>query len=173
MIATLVGSTGGAVVGLWSVRDRTTSVAVSRMSTGGGGAASSASPPTDVTSGESGRDLTARDGLARSMAVATKGDSRSTAPDGAVRSGSAHIDDQDVVQRARALAELPDVYALVALRQSITRRADERGDQESPATQQLLREIDRYLREARQLRLKLDGEALQRSQAANPPRTGR
>ena len=114
MIATLVGSTGGAVVGLWSVRDRTTSVAVSQMSSGGGVAVSSASPTTDATSGESGRDLTARDGLVRSIAVATTGGARSTAPDAAVRSGSAHIDDQDVVQRARALAELPDVYALVA-----------------------------------------------------------
>lgn len=65
------------------------------------------------------------------------------------------------------------MYALVALRESVSRRADERGEPESPATQDLIREIDRYLAEARKLRLKLDGEALRRGQAANPPRTGR
>lgn len=172
-IAVLVGSTAGAAAGVWSVRGRTASVAVSPRSTGGDVAASSASPPTDAGSGELGRDLTARDGLASSVAVATKGVGQSTAPAAAARSGSAQNDSEKVVQRARAFAEVPDVYALVALRESVSRRADERGEPESPATQDLIREIDRYLAEARKLRLKLDGEALRRGQAANPPRTGR
>jgi hypothetical protein len=90
-----------------------------------------------------------------------------------VRSGSAQDDTQKVVQRARALAAVPDVSALVALRESVSRRADERGEQESPATQALIREIDRFLAEARRLRLKLDGEALRRDLAANSPGTGR
>ena len=172
-IAALVGSTAGAAAGLWSVRDRTTSVAASPMATGGDVAASSASPPADAASGQLRRDLTARDGLSNSIAVATNGVVPSTAPAAVVRSGSAQNDSQKVVQRARALAEVPDVYALVALRESISRRADERGEQESPATQELIREIERYLAEARRLRLKLDGEALRRDQAANAPRTGR
>ena len=124
-------------------------------------------------SGQPGRDLAAREGLSNSIAVATQGVGQSTAPAAVVRSGSAQNDSQKVVQRARALAEVPDVYALVALRESVSRRADERGEQESPATQELIREIERYLAEARRLRLKLDGEALRRDQAANPPRTGR
>jgi hypothetical protein len=115
----------------------------------------------------------AREGLSNSIAVATNGVVQSTAPAAVVRSGSAQHDSQKVVQRARALAQVPDVYALVALRESIGRRADERGEPESPATQELIREIERYLAEARRLRLKLDGEALRRDQAANPPRTGR
>ena len=172
-IAVLVGSTAGAAAGFWSVRDRTTSVAASPMSTGGDVGASPASSPTDPASGQVGRDLTARDGLSDSIAVATKGVVSSTAPATVAHSGSTQNDSQKVVQRARALAEVPDVYALVALRESISRRADERGEQESPATQELIREIDRCLAEARRLRLKLDGEALRRDQAANPPRTGR
>ena len=88
-------------------------------------------------------------------------------------SGSTQNDSQKVVQRARALAEVPDVFALVALRESISRRAADRGEQESPATQELIREIERHLAQARRLQLKLDGEALRRDQAANPPRTGR
>ena len=135
-------------------------------------AASSASPATAAPA-QSGQDPAVRDGLSNSIAVATRGVVPSTAPPASVRPDSAQNDSQKVVQRARALAEVPDVYALVALRESIGRRADERGEPESPATQELIREIERYLAEARRLRLKLDGEALRRDQAANPPRTGR
>jgi hypothetical protein len=90
-----------------------------------------------------------------------------------LRSGPAQGDSQKLVQQARTLAQVPDVSALVALRESIGRRANEGGEQESPATQELIREVERYLGEARELRLKLDGEALRRDQTANPPRTGR
>jgi hypothetical protein len=172
VIATLVGSTAGAAAGLWSVRDRTVSVAVSPIPAGAGVAASSASAPAAGASGESDRDLTARDGLVRS-AVSARSVAPAAVPDAAVRSGPAPADRQEVVRRARTLAELPDVYALVALRQSITSRAAERPGQESPATEELLREIDRYLTQARQLRLKLDGEALRRSESAPSRRTGR
>ena len=168
-IAALVGSAAGAVAGLWSVRDRTASVVVAPRSTGEDVAAAPVSPATDAASGQSGRDLTARD----SIAVATRGVVPPTAPAAVVRSGSTQNESQTVVQRARALAGVPDVFELVALRESISRRAAERGEQESPATQELIREIDRSLAEARRLRLKLDGEALRRDQAANPPRTGR
>ena len=88
-------------------------------------------------------------------------------------SGPAQPDSLDVRQQARAFAEVPDVYALVALREGIIRGAEERLEQDSPRTQELLREMDRYLAKARQLRLKLDGEALRRGQAANPPRRDR
>lgn len=169
-IAALVGSTAGALAGFWSVRNRTTSVAFGPVSTGGDVATSSASPSTAPASGESDRDLTARDGPSNAIPVATKGVVQSTA---SAASGSTQNDSQKVVQRARALAEVPDVFALVALRESISRRAADRGEQESPAAQELIREIERHLAQARRLQLKLDGEALRRDQAANPPRTGR
>ena len=169
-IAALIGSTLGAVAGLWSVRDRTSGVAVSTMSTGGNVAASSASAPTNAASGPSGRDLAAGDG-SNATPVATKG--VATLPVTNAGSALPQNDSQQLVQRARTLAQVPDVYALVALRESIIRGANERGEQESPATQELIREIERYLAEARELRLKLDGEAFRRDQTANPPRTGR
>jgi hypothetical protein len=171
-IAALIGSTLGAVAGLWSVRDRKSDVAVSPMSTGGSVAASPATPPTETASGQSGQDLPAGDG-SNSTPVATKGVMPSTVPVTNARSGPPHNDRQTLVQRARTLAEVPDVYALVALRESIIRGATERGEQESPATRELVREIERYLAAARELRLKLDGEALRRDQAANASRTGR
>ena len=169
-IAALIGSTLGAVAGLWSVRDWTSGVAVSTMSTGGIAAASSAS--TNAARGQSGRDLTAGDG-SNATPVATKGVVPSTLPVTNAGSGLPQNDSQQLVQRARTLAQVPDVYALVALQESIIRGANERGEQESPATQELIREIERYLAEARELRLKLDGEAFRRDQTANPPRTGR
>jgi len=171
-IAALVGSTVGAIAGLWSVRDRTSSVAVSTTA-GGDVAASSASPPTGGATSQSGQDSATRDGLSGSIAVATKGVVPSTAPPASVRPGSLPHDSQNVVQRARALAEVPDVYGLVTLREGVSRRAADRGELESPATQELIRELDRYLADARRLRLKLDGEALRRDQTAKPPRTGR
>lgn len=127
-IAALVGSTAGAGVGLWSVRDGTTSVAVSPISIGGDVAASSVSPLTDPADGRPGRDPTARDGLSNSTAVAAKEVGESTAPAAVVRSDSAKSDSQKLLQLARALAEVPDVYALVALREDVSRRADERGE---------------------------------------------
>ena len=172
-IAALVGSTAGAIAGLWSVRDRAEGVAVSTQATGGNVAASSASPATAAAPAQPGQDPAVRDGLSNSIAVATRGILPSTAPPASVHPDSAQNDSQKVVQRARALAEVPDVYGLVGLRESISRRAEERGELESPATQELIRELDRYLADARRLRLKLDGEALRRDQTVKPPRTGR
>ena len=170
-IAALVGSTLGAVAGVWSVRDRTGGVAVSPRSAGGNVAAPPAAPP-EAASGQSGRDLAAGDG-SNSTPVATKGVVPPTMPVTNARSDPPQNARQKLVQRARTLAEVPDVYALVALRESIIRGATERGEQESPPTQELILEVERYLAAARELRLKLDGEALRRDQATNPVRTGR
>jgi hypothetical protein len=74
-------------------------------------------------------------------------------------------DDEHVKQRARSLAQRPDVNALLALRNGVSRRAEERGEKESAATKRLLDELDRYLTDARQLRLKLDREEFQKSTA--------
>jgi hypothetical protein len=161
-IAVLVGGTAGALAGLWSVHDRPSIAAVSTMSTGGDVGAS----PIDAASGELGPDLTARGGLVRSSAA--PGVVQPVVPAATLRSGPAQNDSLNVLQRARSFAETGDVYALVALRATISR-----AEQDSPPTQELLREIDSYLAKARQLRLKLDGEALRGDQATNPPRRDR
>jgi hypothetical protein len=87
----------------------------------------------------------------------------------AIGSLSEGDDDEHVLQRARALAQRPDVNALLALRDGVSRRAEERGEKESAATKRLLDGLDRFLAEARQLRLKLDREEFQKS-AATPSR---
>jgi hypothetical protein len=111
--------------------------------------------------------------------VATKGvgvptPARTSAISGAVaapQSRAAREESVDPLQRARALALRPDVKALVALRESVVRRAQERGEAASEASKRQLDELDRYLGEARALRLKLDAEEFRKSTgAANRPR---
>jgi hypothetical protein len=65
----------------------------------------------------------------------------------------------DAVRRARELAERPDVTALVTLREAVLRRAAETGRRDDPATTREIEAIDRYLSEARALRLRLDAAA--------------
>jgi len=67
-------------------------------------------------------------------------------------------DSTEVLSRARALARRPDVTALIALRESVLRRATERGDADSLAVKSELAELDQYLNDARTLRLKLDAD---------------
>jgi hypothetical protein len=76
-------------------------------------------------------------------------------------------DPRDAVQRARVLAQRPDVRGVVALREEVLRRAEEAGEKESPKTKGQLDEIDRYLAEARVLRLKLDAAEFRKG-AADP-----
>jgi hypothetical protein len=71
----------------------------------------------------------------------------------------------DAVRRARVLALRPDVTGLVALREEVLRRAEEAGEQESPATKQQVDEIDRYLTEAQAFRLKLDAAEFRKGTA--------
>jgi hypothetical protein len=78
---------------------------------------------------------------------------------------------RDAVQRARMLAQRADVKGLVALREEVLRRAEEAGEQDAQAAKRQLDEIDRYLTEARVLRLKLDAAEFRKGAAdANPPR---
>ena len=66
------------------------------------------------------------------------------------------LDLSDAVRGARELAQRPDVTGLVALREGVLRRAEEAGEKDAPSTKRELDAIDRYLSEARALRLKLD-----------------
>jgi hypothetical protein len=66
--------------------------------------------------------------------------------------------DDDTLQRARTLARVPDVMALIALREAFVHRATERGTAESSPVKGALKELDLRLAEARMLRLKLDAD---------------
>ena len=68
------------------------------------------------------------------------------------------------VARARDLAQRGDVASLLALRDEIIQRGEKSGQPESPAIQRELEEVDRSLTEARVRRLKIDGQALQKSE---------
>jgi len=79
----------------------------------------------------------------------------------------ARASSQDPLQLARELAKRVDVTRLIALREEVAARAEQAGEQDSPATKQRLDEIDRNLAEARALRLKLDAAEFRKS-APNP-----
>ena len=77
----------------------------------------------------------------------------------AVATGGAAPRDEPQLQRARELARRADVKALMALRDGLSQQAEANGAA-PPASKQLLDRLERYLTEARALRLKLDGDAL-------------
>jgi hypothetical protein len=60
------------------------------------------------------------------------------------------------------LAQRPDVTALVSLREEVLRRAEAAGRKDDPATMREIEAIDRYLFEARALRLRLDAAAIRK-----------
>ena len=76
------------------------------------------------------------------------------------RPGATDAESRDAVRFARELAQRPDVTGLVALRAAVVRLAEETGRKDDPAIVHQIKEIDRYLSEARVLRLRLDAAAL-------------
>ena len=75
------------------------------------------------------------------------------------RPGASGAESVDAVRFARELAQRPDVTALVALRAGVLRLAEEAGRKDDPAIVRQIEAIDRYLIEARALRLRLDATA--------------
>lgn len=73
-----------------------------------------------------------------------------------------------VLERARALARRPDVMALITLRDSVLRRATERGNADSASVRGELEELDQRLNEARAAQLKLDAEAFRNAASKRP-----
>jgi hypothetical protein len=71
-----------------------------------------------------------------------------------------------VLARARSLADHQDVLGLMALRDTVVRAAEQRGDADSAAVKSLLEQVDQRLNEARTLRLKSDAEQFRRAAAA-------
>jgi hypothetical protein len=174
VIAAIAGSTCGAVAGLWSVHRGASDVTPAAQKSMGIVVATSASASSgaDAAVGASARrDVRTVDALVPSVPVPTTGLAGPTAAAASRQVLSGGDDGQNVLHRARALAQRPDVNALLALRDGISRRAEERGEKESPDNKRLLDELDRYLTDARLLRLKLDGDEFRASTAAaNPPR---
>jgi hypothetical protein len=178
VIAAIVGTTGGGIAGLWSVAQKPANATT--IQTASKPVVTKPSPGTAAQTPASAsalpHDATAVAAGVQAPPAAPKVTPPVTAP--ATPSASvpaststAGVDGGDVLLRARTLAQRPDVKALVALRESVVRRAAERGEGDGAATKQQLDEIDRYLEQARLLRLKLDAEEFKHAEAAaNRPR---
>jgi len=172
LIAALVGSACGALAGVWSVYrlpSVRTPVVQAQMTTEVI-SSSSSSPSPRVTTAE---PVPVR-GEAQPASASPPPVSVSTLPAPALDApvaASAAVDAPDGLERARALAQRPDVKALVALRDAVVLKAAERGKVDSAATKRQLEEIDRYLAQARVLRLKIDAMTFRKSASApNPDR---
>jgi type IV secretory pathway VirB10-like protein len=164
VMAAIIGSACGTIAALWSVGPRS-----------GAAPAVQASPSPIVTTSPPAltRETPDRAWLNPAGAPAVASPAKPTP--GAVTQGATALpkpasasvptesDGQNVRLRARTLAARPDVKALVALRESVVRRAEERGETEAEASKQLLDDLDRYLKGARELRLKLDAEEFRRT----------
>jgi hypothetical protein len=71
-----------------------------------------------------------------------------------------------VLARARSLADRQDVLGLMALRETVVRAAQQRGDADSAGVKSVLDQVDQRLNEARMMRLKSDAEQFRRAAAA-------
>ena len=138
LLAALIGSSCGAAAGYWTAPARAAFEVPATVEVPG------------VRAGVAPVDVSAP---ARSNQVSDPPISRPGAPD--VASG-------DALRRARELAQRPDVTALVALREAVLRRAEEAGRKDDPAIVREIQAIDRYLFEARALRLRLDAAAIRK-----------
>ena len=174
-IAATLGATIGAAAGFWSLH---------RTAPAAAGAASTPAAPIAI---QAATVPNARDGGSsqprprsiaadpppddpRSDSAAQPTSTRATSPTASAPATSANPSaDEQVLQRARALAQRPDVVGLLALRKEVVRRAAERGLADSPSIKSELDELDRRLNEARTLQLKLDADALRKAES-NPPR---
>jgi hypothetical protein len=171
-IAAIVGSTCGSVAALWSVRHESNRAPVVQTPRAVPGSSSSSPAPIQhAASGSSMQhDTQTVAPPVPAVPAAAKSDASAApaakAPASVAALPSAGVDEKDVLSRARALAQRADVKALVALRESIVRRAEENGETGSAASKQQLDEFDRYLGEARLRRLKLDAEEFKHAEAA-------
>ena len=164
--AGLIGSTIGALAGVWSAY-RVTPVGTppAKVATMKTVAASSSGSPVVKTIEPTSQGREPQPPPRTRVAVPTPPGSALTAPSAAPKVPRTSAD--DVLERARALAQRPDVKALIALRENVVVRATARGEQDSPAAKAQLDALDHYLDEARMLRLKIDAVELQKS-AAEP-----
>ncbi len=138
LMAALIGSSCGAAAGYWTAPAR---AAIEAPATGEGPDTRDGVVPVDVSA------------------------SAPSVPPGKPptnRPGALDVESGDAVRRAKALAQRPDVPALVSLREEVLRRAEAAGRKDDPATMREIEAIDRYLFEARALRLRLDAAAIRK-----------
>jgi hypothetical protein len=150
VIAALVGTVGGAAVGVWSLRQPATRANIS--------ASPLVAPAMKTAVSESDAGSSRSTSLPKPIPTATE---TTGAPTNAAPPSS--VDDAQVLQRARTLARHPDVTGLIALREDVVRHATERGIADSTSVKGELAEIDLRLNEARMLQLKLDAEELRKA----------
>ncbi len=150
VIAAIVGATCGATAGLWSIHSWPPQVTAVVPAPREHAVSSSPAQPAS---------------LAHDAPAQTPPSTRAMPPEPSQPALTAG-DGRNVLERTRALAHRPDVRALLEVRESIARRAAERGETQSPAFKAQLAEVDRHLAEARTLQLKLDRQALRASTAA-------
>lgn len=79
----------------------------------------------------------------------------------------------DVLGRARALSQVPDVRGLMRLRDDAVKRAEKAGQLESDDFKHLIEAVERYTNEARALQLQIDGRGLRGSDPRDTGTTGR
>jgi hypothetical protein len=144
LIAALIGSSCGAAAGYWTPPARAGIKAPATVEV------------PDARAGVVPVDVSTR-ALSSAPAVSDHVSRPPISPPGAL-----DVESGDAVRRARELAQRPDVTALVALRAAVLRRADEAGRKDDPAIVREIQAIDRYLFEARALRLRLDAAAIRK-----------
>jgi hypothetical protein len=162
VVAALVGSVAGGIAGVWSLRRPAASVNAAAPTVS---AASPVATPSATT-------RTKDDGAGSLLSTSVPKRIAPTPQPTPVLTNAAAPpadDDASVLQRARTLAQRPDVTALIALREDVVRRARERGIAGSPSVKGELNELDLRLNEARTLQLKLDAEAFRKADS-KPPR---
>jgi len=144
LIAALIGSSCGAAAGYWTPPAR---AAIETRGSIEVPEARAGAVPVDVSA------------PSRSSAPAVS-DPVSRPP--ITRPGAPDAGSGDVVRFAGELAQRADVTALVALRAAVLRVAEEAGRRDDPTIVRQIEAIDRYLIEARALRLKLDAAAIRK-----------
>ena len=174
VVAALVGSACGALAGVWSVYRMPsvrTPVAQPQMTTEVISSTSSSSPPRKKAAEPIPVHVEAQPASASPAAVPASSLPARALNAPVAASALAAVNAQQVLERARALAQRADVKALVELRDAVVLRAAERGEENSAATKQQLDELDRDLAQARALRLKIDAMTFRKSASApNPDR---
>jgi len=168
-LAALIGAAVGAGAGVYSLRGAATPADETALTA----ALSTATPPPPAA--QPSPSIAAQRSPVESTPIATNGvvthprhDPAASKRDEPARpsaptpSGSPTA----VLARARSLADRQDVLGLIALRETVVRAADQRGDADSAGVKSLLEQVDQRLNEARTMRLKSDAEQFRRAAAA-------
>lgn len=168
-LAALIGAAVGAGAGVYSLRGAATPAAETAPSAPISTATPASPAPQASPAIESPRSP------AESAPIATNGvvtrvrrDAAASKRDEPTRRPAATPADSPtaVLARARSLADRQDVLGLMALRETVVRAADQRGDTDSSGVKSVLAQVDERLNEARMMRLKSDAEQFRRAAAA-------